>query len=123
MRLWRSLDQVQSLQVGQSEDQLKQFVIDCMQRMYAGFDAGRDLVPNHQLIEVRYEDLVAQPEGTLERIYAHLELGDFAKVKGFLEPMLQQHATYQTNRHRENPLWDQEQLGYFHEYARRFGYD
>lgn len=123
MRLWRSLDQVQSLQVGQSENQLKQFVIDCMQRMYAGFDAGRIQVPDHQIVEVRYEDLVAQPEATLERIYADLNLGDFARVRGFLKPMLEQHASYQTNQHRDNPRWSQDQLGYFHEYARRFGYD
>lgn len=122
LRLWRSLGYVQSLQVDDDEIALKQYVVNCMNRMYSGFNAGRGLIPEQQIVEVRYEELIAQPLGTVEKIYDHLSLGDFSLVRNALEPMLADHGDYQTNIHRTDPQWEKEIMGYCREYAERFGY-
>jgi hypothetical protein len=53
-----------------------------------------------QLIEVRYEDLVARPVETLAEIYRQLELGDFAPVRPLLERRLDNLRGYRATGHR-----------------------
>ena len=122
MRLWRSLGYVQSLQVEDDQQALKLYVVNCMKRMYAGFEAGRGLIPDQQIVEIKYEELVAQPLLTVKKIYDHLSLGDFSKVSSLLEPMLAGHTSYQTNKHPADPQWEKEVMEYCREYAERFGY-
>ncbi len=78
LRLWRSLDQVQSFQLANyAEDKLERFVMDAHRRMYTGYYAQRDdILPEH-LVELRFEDLVAAPEIEVQRIYERLSLGPF----------------------------------------------
>ena len=68
-------------------------------RMYDRFEADRALVPPGNLIDVRYEDLVADPVGQMRRVYEELELGNFARV----EPEVRRYALgtrdYKTNRY------------------------
>ena len=65
MRLWNSLDQLQALQPGYGEAEMKQYVARCLQLMYDGYHAARGQVPDRQIIDVRYEQLVASPLHTL----------------------------------------------------------
>lgn len=123
LRLWKSLDRVQSLQVEDNDRKSKQYVVDCMQRMYAGYESSRGSIPENQIIEVRYEDLVAHPKQTVEKIYSHLELGDFSKASELMDPMLVGHSSYQTNRHRTGREWEQEVMNHCRDYAQRYGYE
>ncbi len=123
MRLWRSLDQVQSLQPGYDEDRLKQYVASCMKRMYEGYRSGRSLIPDDQILDIRYEDLVANPKSTVQQIYETLGIGDFSQVSPLLDQMLAGHTTYQPNRHRSDKQWEEEVLAYCREYAKEYGYD
>jgi len=50
------------------------------------------------LHEVRYEDLVADPEGELRLLYERLGLGDFGPIADKLEVYRQRTKDYQTNR-------------------------
>lgn len=50
---------------------------------YAYFEEIKSEFPSHQLIEVRYEDLVTDPEGTVKRIYRKFGLklsGEFLRI-------------------------------------------
>jgi hypothetical protein len=46
---------------------------------------------------LRYEDLIADPEGQLRRLYEHLGLGGFEQYRPRLRRYLADHADYETN--------------------------
>lgn len=99
VRLWESLDTVQGLQMPVSEDQYEALVLDSFKRMYEGYFAHRDRIPTEQLIEIRYEDLVANPVEQLEQLYQRLGWDGFDKMRPKLESRMQQDKDYQVNRH------------------------
>jgi omega-hydroxy-beta-dihydromenaquinone-9 sulfotransferase len=97
VRLWRSLYQVQGLQVDKGHD-ITEYVLSTFERMYASFEADRPLLEPDQYYEVRYEDLVADPMGQVSAMYARLGLGDFEHVRPRLAAFLDAKRDYQTNR-------------------------
>ncbi len=98
VRLWDALEATQSLQKAAVRDRTE-YVLECFERMYAGFQTQRMEVPESQLVEVRYEDLTRQPMAELQRVYEGLELDDFEQLRPALESYLQQDREYQPNRH------------------------
>lgn len=122
LRLWRSLDEVQGLQSSCSDERRQEYVWDCLNQMYAAYDKQSQLIPEGQLINIRYEDLVADPMTSLANIYEKLQLGDFSAVTPQLEKRLENHNAYRTNRHETDPATEQEILRRWHDYATRFGY-
>ncbi|CCC42921.1 sulfotransferase family protein [Mycobacterium canetti] len=65
--------------------------------LYRKLDEGRKLVDPSRFYELRYEDLIADPEEQLRRLYDHLELGGFERYLPRLRRYLADHAEYQTN--------------------------
>ena len=122
MRLWRSLDEVQALQRPTDEEELKRFVYQCMRRMYRGFEAGLSLVPDDRIVDVRYEDLVADPLETLRDLYQKLDLGDFDQLEPLLTERLSHHKEYQPNQHAMDADLEQEIMSNWSDYAKRYGY-
>ncbi len=49
--------------------------------LFERFQAGRAQLPPDALVEIRYEDLVADPIAVLRDLYARLDLGDFAPLE------------------------------------------
>ncbi|WP_164103448.1 sulfotransferase family protein [Candidatus Laterigemmans baculatus] len=99
-RLWTSLDLIQGLQKPPAETD-REYVLSCLERMYAAFHADRDAVPPGSIIDIRYEDLVADPVGSLRDVYQALELGDFAPVERPLQSWVEEnHRGYKPNEHR-----------------------
>lgn len=121
-RLWQSLDQVQALQKPTGAG-LDDYVVDCLRLMYEAFHRDRDLVPAENLIDIRYEDLIADPVGQIESIYGRLKLGDFAHVRESLESWAAtQHREYKTNRH-ELPAAQETRIRQaWSDYFTRYGY-
>ncbi len=122
-RLWKSLDEVQALQKPDDE-QVEAYVVDCLQRMYKAFHAQRDQIEPHRLIDVRYEDLKADPVGTLKTIYRTLRLSDFESV----EPAIQQwvdaeHKDYQPNQHQLAAETESLIRVAWADYFKRYGYE
>ncbi len=122
VRLWRTLEEVQGLQKPRSDAQLREFVWNGLTRMYKAFDAQYKLVPPGQLIELRYEDLVADPIRALENIYRDLNLGDFERVRDQLRQKLSDHHKYQANKHSIDPETEREILERWGDYAQKYGY-
>ncbi|CCK62661.1 sulfotransferase family protein [Mycobacterium canetti] len=67
--------------------------------LYRKLDEGRKLVDPSRFYELRYEDLIADPEGQLRRLYEHLELGGFERYLPRLRRYLADHAEYETNNY------------------------
>jgi omega-hydroxy-beta-dihydromenaquinone-9 sulfotransferase len=122
MRLWSSLDSVQGLQSTPDRAVLKAYVTKCHQRMYAGFEEGRAAIPADRIVDIRYEDLVADPFGKLEQLYSQLQLGDFELVKPSLEIRLANHESYRPNQHSMDQAFEREVLESWSEYAEKYGY-
>lgn len=121
-RLWPQLDFVQGLQVPRNE-QLTEYVFAAFERMYRGYEAQRESIDSDHLYETRYEDLVQDPIGELQRIYTRLDLGDFDTVKTNLEAYLGDTKDYKTNRHPELPPEIRQQIrDRWSGYIQRYGY-
>ena len=121
-RLWRSLDDVQALQKP-NHDQVEAYVIECMQRMYAAFHEQREQIDDSRLIDIRYEDLTADPVGTLRTVYETLRLSDFDSVQPTIQSWVEsEHRKYTRNQHQLPP--DKEALisDAWKEYFDRYGY-
>ena len=133
-RLWAGLAEAQGLQNPDSQrantpaenDSLpreKQYVIDCLQRMYQRYLHDKQLIEPNRLVEIRYEDLVADPVTTLETIYRELRLSDFETVKPMIQNWVEtEHRSYRTNQHR---LSDQDEAAIqsaWHDYFEHYGY-
>ncbi len=122
VRLWNSLDEVQGLQRPTATADLHEYVWSCFTRMYDAFEAQRECIPRGQLIEMRYEDLVAAPFESIQKIYEQLDLGNFESVKEPLTKRLENHSKYRTNSHPIDAEMEKEILRRWHAYAERYGY-
>lgn len=120
-RLWPSLDEVQGLQFPKNKD-LNEFIFDAYERMYRGYFAQRGTLDPKNLYEIRYEDLVRDPVGEVERIYQVLELGDFEPVRDKLTAYIHAQKDYVKNEHSLDPALAAEIRRRWSEYFERFGY-
>jgi hypothetical protein len=121
-RLWQSLDAVQGCQRNRDE-QLDEYVYAALDRMYDGFEAQRGTLAPGQIVDVRYEDLVADPLGMLEQVYEQLELGAFEPVRARFAAHLTTQKGYQTNRHEIEPSLRREIRRRWARYFEHYGYD
>lgn len=122
-RLWKSLDEVQALQSPHHEN-IEDYVVQCLQRMYAAFFRQREQIDSCRLIEIRYEDLTSDPVGTLKRIYQTLKLSDFDSVQPAIEAWAEtEHQGYKTNQH--HLADDQEAMirSVWQDYFQQYGYE
>jgi omega-hydroxy-beta-dihydromenaquinone-9 sulfotransferase len=96
IHLLKSLSRVHSLQRPTFEG-LDERVLATYVDLYRKVDEGRELVDPSRFYELRYEDLISDPEGQLRRLYEHLGLGDFEQYLPRLRQYLTDHMDYQTN--------------------------
>ncbi len=121
-RLWKSLDQVQGCQVPHHRD-LEDYVLTAFERMYASFHRHRNELAPEQLCDIRYEDLVAAPVASLQRIYEQLNLGDFETVRPDLVAYTEKQKSYQTNVYQLAPDRQAELRRRWADYFERYGYE
>lgn len=98
IHLLKSLSRVHSLQRPTFEG-LDERVLATYVDLYRKVDEGRELVDPSRFYELRYEDLIADPEAQLRRLYEHLELGGFEQYLPRLRQYLAEHVDYRTNRY------------------------
>ena len=79
-------------------DAIDAWIVSAYQKQMKKYLAERDLIPEGHLVEIRYEDLDAEPIAHMEKIYSTLELGDFAAVRPVLETYLASLGSYQKNK-------------------------
>lgn len=98
VRMWQSFDLTQGMQLARGE-QLADYVLATGPKMYASFERHRDEFSAVELADIRYEDLVRDPLGELERIYDQLDLGEFEHVRPRLAAYAESRRNYEANRH------------------------
>jgi len=101
VRLWQSLDYIQGFNKPRYDlSWLHEYIASTMETLYQGFERQRLEVEQDAIIDVRYEDLVQDPEQLIRTIYDELQLGDFQSQIG--EPLaeyLETQKDYKTNKH------------------------
>jgi omega-hydroxy-beta-dihydromenaquinone-9 sulfotransferase len=122
LRLWQSLDAVQGLQMPHGRG-LDEYVFECLTRMYRGFEDQRPRIDPAAIVDVRYEQLVADPVAEVQRIYQRLELGDFAAVRPKIEAFVAGQKDYKTNKHELDEGLRARIRERWKEYFERYGYD
>jgi len=78
-------------------EEVEQQVIDNYIQLMNGFFEQRDMIPAGRLVEIRYEDLVANPLGQIEEIYYKLGLSSFEKAKPEIQRHIDSQVNYKTN--------------------------
>ncbi|GAB4238535.1 MAG: sulfotransferase [Methyloligellaceae bacterium] len=97
-RLWKALNSVQGLHNPALDDPwLDDFIFDAFETLDRRYAEDRELIPEGQLVEIRYEDLVARPKAVLAEIYERLGLGDFARAEPDVDAYLEGQGDYTPN--------------------------
>jgi hypothetical protein len=124
VRLWKSLSEVQGFQIPHDDGGwMERSVLDNFVRMYECFEQDRDLIPPGRLVDIRYEDLVADPVGEMRRIYERLSLGDFSVVEPALREAVAKSKDYRTNKYTLPPDVADRVRGRWAPYFQRYGYN
>jgi hypothetical protein len=80
LKLWRTLLDLYAVE-SSSSDEIEHFVLTTYLAHEAAIEEGTSIMDSGRLARVRYEDLVADPVGQMERLYKQLELSDFDGVR------------------------------------------
>jgi hypothetical protein len=98
VNLWKALYKKHGLQrptyVG-----LEDYVFQTFRHLYGRLEAAKKLVGSERFHELRYEDLIRDPEGQMRLLYDRLQLGGFEEALPGVRKYLAEHAGYQTNRY------------------------
>lgn len=98
MHLWKSLYQTQGLQTPNYAE-LEEYVFSTFNRLHFAYQRSKGLIARNRLVEMRYEDLLADPVGQMQSLYERLELGDFEPVRGKIAAYFAARKGYRTNRY------------------------
>lgn len=78
---------------------LEERILTSYSEMYQAYHLQRAMIDPGRRCELRYEDLIADPPGQLQRIYEHLGLDGGEQLSTRLAGELAAHRTYRTNRY------------------------
>lgn len=125
LHTWRAMISTQTLQSPFYEERwLDEFVLSTFERMYRRYEEDCPLVPEGQLVEITYEDLIVNPIDNLRYIYRCLDLDGFEQVEPQLRVHLSKQDGYQTNDYRMMPIANSTNVvRRWQPYFERFGYD
>jgi len=86
------------------------------------FEETRALIRSDRFHELRYEDLVRDPENEMSKLYAKLDLGGFENVRPDLERYLAKNADYERNKFQPSSEQLAEITSRLGEVMRQYGY-
>ena len=97
-RLFEKLIPMIGLQRINSEE-VSHCVLECYKGMMGKYLEYRDLIPEKQLLEFRFDHFIKEPLPILEAAYQHLGRENFAEARPFFEAEIQNHANFQQNKY------------------------
>jgi len=122
IRLWQTMDEVQSLQVSKNVD-YSEYVFRSFERMYDAYNDGVKNVAPDRICQTRYEDMVRDPVGELGRIYAELDIADYDQVRPRIEAATEESKNYKKNQHQMDDETRREVNRRWGDYFERYGYE
>src|SRR6266851_3771205 len=122
VNLWKSLYRKHGLQ-SPTFAGLEECVYSTFNRLYRKLEEGIPLIPPGRFHQVRYEDLVHDPIGEMEKIYDQLGLGEFDEFAPRLKEYLADNAGYETNHYELSAEQEAEITRRWGSIIRRYGYE
>jgi hypothetical protein len=102
---------------------LEEYVLETFVQMYRSFEAARPTLDGSRLHELRYDQLLADPLGELQRIYERLSLDGFEQARPAFESYFADRRDYKPNRHALSADLRQQIAERWSDYFQRYGYD
>jgi len=87
-----------------TDDELDEIVFGHFDYLMEKYEKDRHLIPEGNLCEVSYEELKADPSGTIQKIYSLLDIPDFEKTTGDLLSQIESEKAYSNFRYIFDPL-------------------
>jgi omega-hydroxy-beta-dihydromenaquinone-9 sulfotransferase len=123
VKLWRALYSTQGLHnPPQLDGWLDDYVLDMFARLTEDFEADKHLIPKDRLVELRYEDLVKDPIGTMRDIYAKLDIGDFSAAEAPIRAYLDAQKEHRVSEYELPPELKRKVIERLGPYIDRYGY-
>lgn len=124
LRLWDALDEAQGFYPPKDHNGSRaEYVFACLERMYHGLEQQRSQLSAAQLCDLKYEDLVKNPEGELARVYEELGLDSFATLQPKITQYFAGQKDYRTNVHQLDPELKARIRQRWATYFDRYGYE
>ncbi len=82
-----------------SEEEISHLILDVYQRLLQDYEREKALIPQEQLIEIKFEDFEDAPLSHLQSIYQYLGLDNWEEARPDLDRYLQSLQSYQKNRY------------------------
>jgi hypothetical protein len=104
------------------EQEMQETILENYREMYEKFDRDRHLIPEHNLVEVKYEEFLQDAMGHMKRIYATLQLDGYAEAEPFFQDYVDSQKDYRPNRHVLSSDFVEKVNTYWGHIVDRFGY-
>jgi hypothetical protein len=99
VNLWKSLGKKHGLQTPANDALVEEKVFREFRVIHERYLEARSLIPAGNLVEVRYEELVTDLVGGMEKVYAGLGLGGFDAVRPRVQGYAARNKNYETNKY------------------------
>ncbi len=95
LRTWRAVAEMNGPDhVAAIEPWLEESVLKTFEEIYTCYEEDRTLIPDSNLHELSYEDLIRDPKAALAEIYKALDLGEFAPAEPAIDKRLAESPDY-----------------------------
>ena len=95
LHLWRSLDDTQGFQIPKySDDELMEYIHRCSEEMYRAYFRDRSQISASRLVEVQFEQLVADPVNTMQDVLDRLEWPNADRLLAQIENYFEKRREY-----------------------------
>ena len=72
------------------------------------YEADKQLIPEGNLHEIKYEELEVNPLEEMEKLYASLQLENIQDMRSAVEPQVEKLKNYKKNKFEPDPCWEKE---------------
>ncbi len=86
------------------EPEREERIFRVYRKMIQKYLRDREAIPDNNLVEIRYEDLIEEPESTLKHIYNQLQLPDYNKAAPHFKEYMKRVRSYKKNEYNHLPL-------------------
>ena len=121
LRMYKKLIPIYQLQ--NSHPDLDEFVISTYKTMYEKYYNDVHLIPEGNLIEVKYENLISDPVNELSQIYKKLSLPNFNFTRTYIKTYLESVRDFTTSSYNIKIEEQQRIYSEWHKYIDTMGYE
>jgi omega-hydroxy-beta-dihydromenaquinone-9 sulfotransferase len=121
-RMWHRMAGLYSLGPIPSMDDIRGTILSERPRFEAKLAKGRATIAPGRFAEVRYEELQADPVGTIGSLYDHLGLGEFGAVRDAIAARAQGHGDYAAKSELPPEPWRKQVEVGWHDIRELYGY-